>query len=187
MTYAPAARLLVLAATAAFLSAPAAAQGMRPSAAFFQAGGLTKDVNTSASLGLVWDWSWRQAALGGEFSASTELVGTLLQADRRVGTGQRTYAQLGLVPMLRYRFSDGRSPWFVEGGIGVSVMDRRLSNPEKEQGSTWNFSDNIAVGRSFGARNEHELSLRGQHSSNAGIQKPNPGFNQVFVRYTKRF
>jgi hypothetical protein len=41
-------------------------------------------------------------------------VGTVLQADRRVGTGTRTYAQLGLVPVLRYRFGEGRSPWFVE-------------------------------------------------------------------------
>jgi lipid A 3-O-deacylase len=187
MTLAPSARLLVLAAAAAVLSTPAAAEGLRPSGAFFQAGGGEQDVSASASLGATWDWSWRKAAWGGEFSAATELVGTVLQADRRVGAGTRTYVQLGLVPVLRYRFGEGRSPWFVEGGIGLSVMDRKLSTPEKEQGTSWNFSDNLAVGRNFGTRSEHELSLRWQHTSNAGIRKPNPGFDLFFVRWTERF
>jgi lipid A 3-O-deacylase len=180
------ARFLLLAATSAVLAAPAAAQGLRPSAAFFQAGGGEEGVHATASLGVSWDWAWRKAAWGGEFSAATELVGTVLQAER-VGGGQRTYAQLGLVPMLRYRFGAGRSPWFVEGGIGVSVMDRQLETPQKTQASEWNFSDNLAVGRNFGDRNEHELSLRWQHTSNAGLREPNPGFDLFFVRYAARF
>jgi lipid A 3-O-deacylase len=186
MRHATPARLFLLAATAAVLAAPAAAQGLRPSAGFVQAGGGDKSVHASASVGAVWDWSWRKQALAGEFSASTELVGTLLQADR-IGGGNRTYAQIGLVPVLRYRFDQGRSPWFLEAGIGVSVMDRRLETPRKFQGSAWNFDDNLAVGRSFGARSEHELSLRWQHTSNAGIERPNPGFDLFFLRLTERF
>jgi lipid A 3-O-deacylase len=180
------ARLLVLAAVAAVLSAPAAAEGLRPSGAFFQAGGGAKSVHAAASLGAVWDWSWRQQAVGGEFSASTELVGTVFQAERIGAGGNRTYTQLGLVPMLRYRFGQGRSPWFVEAGIGVAVMDRNLETPRKNQ-SSWNFDDNLAVGRSFGGRSEHELSLRVQHTSNAGLRKPNPGFELFMVRWTERF
>jgi lipid A 3-O-deacylase len=185
MTHAPVARLLLLAAIAAALSTPAAAEGLRPSGAFVQAGSGDKGVHATASVGAVWDWSWRAQAVGGEFSVATELVGTVFQADR-IGGGSRTYAQLGLVPVLRYRFAEGRSPWFVEAGIGLAVTDRNLETPRRTQ-PAWNFDDNMAVGRSFGARNEHELSLRVQHTSNAGLRKPNPGFELYFVRYTARF
>ncbi|OYZ67001.1 MAG: hypothetical protein B7Y14_15920, partial [Acidovorax sp. 24-64-9] len=35
---------------------------------------------------------------------------------------RRHNTQLGVVPMARYRFADGQSPWFVEGGIGLSYL-----------------------------------------------------------------
>jgi hypothetical protein len=39
--------------------------------------------------------------------------------------GQRKYyAQIGVVPMFRYHFDDGSSPWFMEGGIGASYMHK---------------------------------------------------------------
>ena len=40
---------------------------------------------------------------------------------------------------------------------------------------------------SFGARGEHEVSLRLQHFSNAGIKHPNPGETFVRLRYVRRF
>ena len=42
-------------------------------------------------------------------------------------------------------------------------------------------------GRNFGARQEHELVLRVEHFSNAGIKHPNPGENFAQLRYTYRF
>ena len=50
-----------------------------------------------------------------------------------------------------------------------------------------NFSDNLGLGRTFGARGEQELSLRWQHTSNGGIRKPNPGQDLLLVRYAHAF
>jgi hypothetical protein len=44
----------------------------------------------------------------------------------------------------------------------------------------------MAVGRMFGAERQHELVLRLEHFSNAGIDHPNPGENFVQLRYAHR-
>lgn len=164
---------------------PAAAQEWRPASFFVQAGSGEVDVH-AASVGVQWPWAWRTAALGGEFSVRTELFGSVWRA-HAAGSGRESFFQLGLVPLLRYRFAQGRSPWFVEGGIGLSVTDQRFVSRDREFGSTWNFSDNLAVGRNFGEQGRQELSLRLQHTSNAGLKKPNPGLNLVMLRYASAF
>ena len=176
--------LVVLAMAMAGAAAPAAAQEWRP-ATFFVQGGNGDDVDV-ASAGVQWPWAWRSAALGGEWSARTELFGSVWRAPA-VGGGRENFFQLGLVPLLRYRFAEGRSPWFVEGGIGLSVTDKRFVSRDKEFGTSWNFSDNLAVGRSFGPQGRQEVSLRLQHTSNAGLEKPNPGLNLVMLRYASAF
>jgi len=179
-------RPALLALTTA-LAGAAQAQDWRPAAAFAQVGGGASDSNvTAASIGALWPWSWRAQALGGEFTALTELYGSYWRA-RQFGGGHQGFVQLGLVPLLRYRLDAGRSPWFVEGGIGVSVTNHRYVTPDKTFSSNWNFSDNLAVGRSLGADRSSELSLRWQHISNAGIRKPNPGEDFLFVRYARSF
>lgn len=164
-------------------TAPAAAQDGR--SVFFVQGGSGEKGVDAASVGVQWPWAWRSAALGGELSARTELFGSAWRAD--TAGGRENFFQLGLVPLLRYRFAEGRSPWFLEGGIGVSVMDKRFVTRDRAFGSTWNFSDTVAVGRSFGEQGRHEVSLRLQHTSNAGVKKPNPGLNLVMLRYAGAF
>ena len=166
------------------MAAPAAAQGWRPDSFFVQAGS-GENVN-AASAGVQWPSAWRAGALGGELSLRTELFGTVWRAPAADG-GHENFLQFGLVPLLRYRLAEGRSPWFVEGGIGLSVTDKRFVTRDKEFGSRWNFSDNLAVGRSFGEQGRQELSLRVQHTSNAGLKKPNPGLNLVMLRWASAF
>lgn len=179
-------RPLLFALTTA-LACTAQAQDWRPSMVFGQAGGGASDSNVAAaSVGALWPWAWRASALGGEFGALTELYGSYWHA-RDFGGGHKGLVQLGLVPLLRYRLDEGRSPWFVEGGIGISVTSRRYVTPDKAFSTNWNFSDNLAVGRSLGPDRKSELSLRWQHISNAGIRKPNPGEDFVFVRYAASF
>jgi lipid A 3-O-deacylase len=163
---------------------PAQAQ-FKPGAVFVQAGG-GDDGLTAVSIGALWPWAWRAQALGGQWSVNTELFVSTWRADAISG-GERSYVQLGVMPLLRYTFDQGRSPWFAEAGIGLSVLDREFVTPTKRFGTTWNFSDNLAIGRSFGAKGEHEVSLRWQHTSNAGLKQPNPGLNTGLVRYTMRF
>lgn len=176
---------LFLAALAAAASVPVAAQGLRPASWFVQAGAGENSVQ-AASVGVQWPWSWRGSALGGELTAHTELFASLWRA-RDFGGGRQNFVQLNLVPMLRYRFDAGRSPWFAEIGIGLSVTDKTFVTPDKTFSTRFNFSDNLALGRNFGAKGEHEVSLRWQHTSNAGIKKPNPGLDLVLVRYATSF
>jgi lipid A 3-O-deacylase len=95
--------------------------------------------------------------------------------------GERdNFTQLGLVPMLRWRFDEGRSPWFVEGGVGVSYLVNGYRTRNKEFGSRWNFSDHLGVGYSFG---RHEIGVYVKHVSNAGLKDPNPGETFYQLRY----
>ena len=123
----------LLALALAGAAAPAAAQDWRPASFFVQGGSGEHDVG-AASAGVQWPWAWRTAALGGEFSVRTELFGSVWRA-RAVGGGRESFHQLGLVPLLRYRFAEGRSPWFLEGGIGLSVTDKRFVSRDKVFGS----------------------------------------------------
>jgi lipid A 3-O-deacylase len=101
--------------------------------------------------------------------------------------GPRNYAQIGALYTWRYRFGAGSSPWFAEGGIGGSVMDHVYKTPDRSFSTAFQFTEVLGVGRSFGENGAHELSLRVQHFSNAGIKKPNPGETFLRLRYTYHF
>lgn len=169
---------------AVLAAAPAGAQGLRPTGVFVQAGSGAADVQ-AASIGLLWPWQWRRPLGSGLLTAETELSLSQWRADR--GGGHQTLNELVLLPLLRWRPAAGQSPWFVEGGIGLSYADQLLATPQKTFSTRWNFSDNLAVGRSFGAQQQHEISLRLQHTSNAGLREPNPGLNLWMLRYSARF
>lgn len=178
----PLSRLVVIAAAAA-AGAGAAHADWRPAGGFVQAGIAEHDTATVA-VGVFWPWSWRRAAWGGEFSGSTEaFVSHWRSLD--VG-GRRSHSTVAaVVPLLRYRPDAGRSPWFVEGGIGLSLGDQRYRTPFKEFSTRWNFYDVLAVGRDLGQG--RELSLRVAHLSNGSARQPNPGENLLIVRYAARF
>lgn len=97
------------------------------------------------------------------------------------------HMQVGAIATLRYHFDSGSSPWFVEGGLGGTLMNKRYVVSEREFSTRFQFTELVGVGRSFGAKGQHELSLRVQHFSNGGIKKPNPGENFVRIRYAHRF
>lgn len=104
-----------------------------------------------------------------------------------VAGGDRNYTQLAFVPSARFRFDDGASRWFVDAGIGLSYLDDIYATPRHSFSTRFNFTEFVSLGRSFGDDNRHEVSLRVQHYSNAGIKKPNPGENFVQLRYAVKF
>lgn len=93
--------------------------------------------------------------------------------------------QVGLTPVLRWH--PGGSPrWYLEGGVGANLLLPVWRSRDKRFSTVFNFGDHLAVGRRFGDDGKHELALRIQHFSNAGIRRPNPGENFVQLRYTRR-
>jgi hypothetical protein len=95
--------------------------------------------------------------------------------------------QLGATPVLRWSMAESQSGWFVEAGIGANVLLPVYRSSDKSFSTAFNFGDHVSVGRTFGERGRHELALRAQHFSNAGIKQPNPGVNFVQLRYSWRW
>lgn len=177
-------RTLACLAAACGILLPAAAQGLRP-AGYFVQGGLAGGRIWSATAGLTWPWVWTTGVLGGELGGLTEAYVSHWEAPSV--SDRRSFTQVGVLPLLRLRLEQGRSPWFAEAGIGLSAMDHHFVTTTKQFTTSFNFVDVVGVGRSFGAAREHELGLRLQHVSNAGIRVPNPGQNFVQLRYAAKF
>lgn len=138
-----------------------------------------------ASVGVAWPWAWKRMSQLGQWTGATEAFVSHWHVRSRWVPGTEAYTQVGAAPVLRLRFDQGRSPWFVEGGIGVSWFDSVYESPRRLFSSRFQFYDALGVGRSFGPAREHELSLRFHHISNAGIKKPNPGENLLQLRYSR--
>lgn len=141
----------------------------------------------SLTAGVVMPFKLWSATQGGALSFYADFFLSLWRAPQPSGIGNHNYTQIGAIANWRWRFAEGQSPWFVEAGIGGTLMDQLYRTPSREFTTAFQFTEQIGVGRNFGAQGEHELSLRLQHFSNAGIKEPNPGENFVRVRYLYRF
>jgi lipid A 3-O-deacylase len=158
---------------------------LSPSAVFVQAG--TAKETHQATTGLVWDWGHRWALGSGEVSGYWELSVSGWSYPTPDGRKDAWLGQLGVVPTFRYAPDAGGAQWFWELGVGVTAMTTLYETQHKRFSTSFNFADHIAVGTVFGARRQHELALRLQHFSNAGLKHPNPGENFWEVRYVHRF
>jgi len=147
--------------------------------------GIAPHQTVSVGTGLMWDWDWkaeRQATL----TVQTELIVAGWRADA-VGGGSQTLGQLALLPVLHMQLDRGRSPWFLEFGIGASYTNKIYRTPNKVTSTRWNFYDMLGAGYSFGEGRRQEIGVRYVHLSNAGAKKPNPGEDFLQVRYATRF
>jgi hypothetical protein len=159
---------------------------LMPSTTFVQAG--IGDQSTRAYIvGATWDWSWRQhygfGTLSGYFDADFGRWTT----DRNGVVGYAWMTQVGLTPVLRLRPARSWSDWFAEIGVGANYILPLYRSGSKRFSTEFNFGDHVAVGRDFGSRGQHELAVRAEHFSNAGIAHPNPGENFAQLRYSYRF
>lgn len=160
----------------------AQAQVWEPVQVFIEAGSLHRGSEV-VGIGLNLPFDWQAMRWGGRFSASAEVSASRWASDS--DSGRQVQAQLALVPLLRYTPREGRSPWFVEAGIGLSLHRRAYEAGDIRMSTRWNFYDVLAVGRRFGE--DDELSLRAVHVSNAGVRKPNPGEELILLRWAHRF
>ncbi|KAF1050135.1 acyloxyacyl hydrolase [Xylophilus sp.] len=139
----------------------------------------------SYTIGVTKPWDWQTGLWGTQVTGYWDLYGSRWQIDQRL---DRDHTWLiGLTPAFRVRFDEGRSPWFLDAGIGITATDHLYHTQNKKFSTAFNFSDHLGVGYSFGAAREHEIQLRLNHLSNASIKKPNPGENFVQVRYAYHF
>lgn len=162
------------------------AQGlMHPESVFFQLGNANS--TNSFTGGLTWDWDRKWDLGSGQLSGFFEGFLSVWSYPDGTAPGHTQLAQVGFTPVFRWTPSHGESPWFVEGGIGLTLTSKLYQPTGKRFSTAFNFGDQIAVGRSFGERRQHEVSLRLQHFSNGAIKHPNPGENFYQVRYAYRF
>ncbi|MDQ0573220.1 lipid A 3-O-deacylase [Variovorax paradoxus] len=145
-----------------------------------------KGATNATTVGVTLPWSLRQPVHEGALTSYWDLFVSQWHAPA-LGSGSRNYTQLGAIYTWRYRFDGGRSSWFAEGGVGGTVMDHLYRTPDRTFSTAFQFTEVLGVGRSFGENGRHELALRLQHFSNAGLKKPNPGENFVRLRYTYHF
>lgn len=162
----------------------AGAMDLVPDGAFVE-GGIAARGAYSGTVGVQWRWDWSRPFGNTAASGMTELY--LSRWSARGLSEREQVTQLGLLPLVRLRLEKGRSPWFMEGGIGLTMMDRLYVNGSTQFSTRFNFVDVFGFGRSFGADRRQEVSLRFAHISNAQIKQPNPGENFVQLRYGVMF
>jgi lipid A 3-O-deacylase len=177
-------RLLWTGTALSALGLPVAAQAPDPARAaapklFFVEAGATRHDGTVAGLGLRQPWRWQAQRWDGRLSLAADL--SLHHWSAPTAQGRQTTTQLAWVPMLRWQADEGLSPWFAEAGIGLSLHDRPYQRDGARMSTRWNFQEVLAVGRRVGER--QEFSLRLQHLSNAGLNKPNPGEEALMFRW----
>ena len=163
----------------------AAQEPTRPSFGFVQAGSAEGTRTLTAGLG--WDLPYRWRLGRGELSSYLQASYAYWQIQSADRAGLSHLSQLALIPVLRYRPADGASPWFFETGLGLTATSSLYRTRQKSFSTSFNFSTHLAIGRSFGEQRQHEMALRVEHFSNAGIKQPNPGENFIQVRYARRF
>lgn len=180
--------LALLAWTCAVLPL-AQAQSASPeqSPAMYLQYGAAEHSADSWTVGVTLPWrDWRRFLWGGQLTGYWDVWGARWSAPLQ-GDDRSTWV-IGLNPTLRWRGGNGHSPWFAETGVGVSwALNRRYATDHKTFPTRYNFATHIGMGYLFGSQRQHELMLRLEHHSNAGIKKPNPGENFLQLRYARHF
>lgn len=160
----------------------------RPDSVYLQAGGSRRDARV-AGVGLRWNSAWPTHRWGISWSGALDFTVSGWSAPVTAGGSQREHtAHWALVPIVRWQPHEGRSPWFAEAGLGLSLHHHRYRAEGQEQSSRWNFQEVVGVGRQLGDGEGHaQVSLRLSHFSNGGLRRPNPGETWWTVRWSHAF
>jgi len=165
----------------------AQASPLGATAAFVQAGSAQE--TQTLVFGLNWAWPWRGVAPGGgRLSGYWEAaVGRWHGAGQAAQHSSAWVTQLGATAVLRWQPASWGDRWALEAGLGANSLVPIYHSGSKQFGSVLNFGNHLAVLRRWGPSQRHELSVRLEHFSNAGIREPNPGENFLQLRYAQAF
>ncbi|WP_077002440.1 acyloxyacyl hydrolase [Variovorax sp. KK3] len=180
---------LLLAAALMSLSFPARALEDHVTSLYVDGGRAPhNDTSTnSVTLGVVLPWGSPHRFWGTAVTSYADLFLSQWRAPTVDRSEHRSFTQIGAIALWRFRFDEGASPWFIDAGLGVTSMNDRYETPDRSFSTRFQFTEQLGIGRNFGEQGRHELSLRVQHFSNAGIRRPNPGENFYKLRYAYRF
>lgn len=141
----------------------------------------------AASIGMTLPWKqWTYGLGSGQVTGHWDLFASHWSSHTLRDERQRSYV-IGVVPTLRWRGNQGLSAWFAQAGTGLAWSSAYYQSHDKLFSTRYNFATHLAIGTNFGAQREHEVMLRLEHFSNAGIKRPNPGENFLQLRYAHRF
>lgn len=93
-----------------------------------------------------------------------------------ISTPRENHAMLSFGPV--WQLPSGGRRWFVDLGISPTVLSGATFNG-RDIGGAFHFTSSIAAGLHLGARRSVVLALRLQHTSNGGIDRPNPGMDMI--------
>ena len=161
------------------------AQTPTPSGAFLQVG--TTGHTHEGSAGVTWDWGDEWSAGRGRLTGLWEISVSRWSYPALDGRQAAWLGKFGVTPVFRYTPDAGTSAWFMEGGVGGNLTTTIYETERKRFSTRFNFGSHVGVGFEFGPGHQHELTLRAEHFSNAGIRHPNPGENFVQLRYAYHF
>jgi len=149
--------------------------------------GAGDDSSRALVLGVTLPWkSWSWSIGSGQVRGHWDLYAGAWSG-RDLAQDRFHTAVIGAGPSLRWRGQQGASPWFLEVGTGLMVSHKHFYASDERMATRWNFASHLGLGMNWGPRQEHELSLRLQHASNAGAKEPNPGVNFLLLRYAHAF
>lgn len=173
--------------TLAALPQAALAQSAQESPSIYVQSSQARRDTDAITIGGTLPWKgWQRPLWGGQLTGYWDVYASRWNFDGAQG-GRSHTTVLGVTPTLRLRMDEGRSAWFWEGGIGLTVADKRYVTPERTFSTRANFASHLGLGISLGEQRQHDIVLRVQHVSNAGVKKPNPGENFAQLRYGYHF
>jgi len=161
-------------------------RGLQPDAVFSQVG--AGDATDSWSIGGQWRWkhAWvlrDSLVLHGRWEIAVGRWRADLNDQER---DQKWVTQLSVVPTLRLFGPSGRG-WYGEIGSGPAMLMPVFQSRDRSFSTELNFQSHLALGYILGSQAEHDIGLRIEHFSNAGIRDPNPGIELASLRYTYGF
>lgn len=141
------------------------------SADVYVAGGITSE--NTAALKLEIDRAYSLERWHPQLSLRLATGALLLSSD--AGNGNAAWL---ITPALRYTFT-GERRVFLEAGVGASVfLDTQVE--DQQLSTAFQFEDRLALGMPFA---DGELNASITHYSNAGIRRPNDGFEVFAIGY----
>jgi lipid A 3-O-deacylase len=157
-----------------------------PDALFAQAG--IGEHAGSISTGVQWNWhrlwpAWEGAHVSARIEAT---LGRWRAQTDTLSDHQEWATQVSVGPAMRL-LSHSKAGWYLEAGLGPSAITPRFHRNDTELSTRFQFRSHVGVGLAWGSHGRHDVGLRLEHFSNAGLRQPNPGVNWLALRYTVAF